>query len=101
MELELVMDEPLLLLRLIWLAFFLLPIGVGYLAWLWSSLVAGKLRKSQSSLSRFVLNDALVGKACDTVVGQVDDEAELEEDALEIEEAVDKNDDALSDGSKL
>lgn len=41
------------------------------------------------------------GKACETVVGQVDDEAELDDDALEIDEAVDKNDDALSDGSKL
>jgi hypothetical protein len=41
------------------------------------------------------------GIVCDTVVGHVELEAELDDEALEIEEAVDRNDDALSDGSRL
>lgn len=39
------------------------------------------------------------GKGCGTAVGQVVDEAELEDDdALEIDDAVDKKDEAVSDG---
>ena len=45
--------------------------------------------------------DAAVGSACETVVGHVDDEAELDDEALEIDEAVERNDEALSDGSRL
>lgn len=41
------------------------------------------------------------GRACETVVGHVELEAELDDDALEIDEAVDRNDDGLSDGSRL
>lgn len=98
--------EALLLLRLPWLVVLLPPIGVGYLFEVLSSQHSsfeGKLCKSQISCSRFGLK-ALpvdVGRACETVVGQVEDEAELEDDALETEEVVDKKDDTLSDGSKL
>lgn len=39
---------------------------------------------------------------CGTAVGQVVDEAELDDDeALEIEEVIDTNDDALSGGKRL
>lgn len=96
--------DPLLLFRLICVEFLLFPIGVGYLAWFRSSqksCVTGKLRKSQMSCSRFVLNGIVLGSVCDTVVGQVVEEAELDEDALEIDEAVDKNDEALSVGKIL
>jgi hypothetical protein len=101
-------DDALLLFKLA----LLLPMGVGYFVWLSSSqkscVTAGKLRRSHNSWSRFVLkmlpSVAVVpalGRACDTVVGHVELEAELDDDALEIDEAVERNDDALSDGSRL
>ena len=37
---------------------------------------------------------------CETVVGHVDEEAELDEDALDMDDPVDKNE-AFSDGNKL
>lgn len=100
-------EDALLLFKLVLL---LLPIGVGYFVWLTSSLkswVTGKALKSHNSWSSFVLNMLpsfvafVAGNACETVVGHVELEAELDDDALEIDEAVDRKDDALSDGSRL
>jgi hypothetical protein len=77
--------------------------GVGYFVWFKSSSMTGKLRRSHNSWSRFVLKMLpsgfvpAVGSADDTVVGQVELEAELDDDALEIDEAVERNDDALSE----
>lgn len=85
---------------------FLLPMGVGYFGLTSSKKSCGleKFFKSQIPSSFGVFNVIpCVSGGCDgcETVGQVVDEAELDDEALEIDDVVERNDDKFSPGRKL